>query len=94
MSNVPRPRTCVECASDFDCHDAATPRCDAPSSTCKPGVDACLADDPAEPGDDGPAGATVLVPNGAGVATYSGEICADPFDSGEWIENEPCWTID
>lgn len=53
---------CVGCTSDFDCFDPATPLCDEPTFTCVPGAALCSGDDGAENGDDGPAGASVLMP--------------------------------
>src|SRR5262249_44941125 len=73
--------TCVECASSFDCKTAAKPRCDTTVYACKAGVDQCLVEDPAEPSDDGPAGATLLVPDASGDAMHTAMICSSP--SGE-----------
>jgi hypothetical protein len=75
---------CVECATSFDCNNAALPRCDTAKSSCVAGVDSCMTDDAAEPGDDGPAGARALVPNGAGSATASGEICSLPRSEADF----------
>jgi hypothetical protein len=75
---------CVECATSFDCPSASAPVCDA-THACKRGVDSCASDDSAEPGDDGPAGATVLVPDGAGHATRSGFICSNPSSEADFI---------
>jgi hypothetical protein len=74
---------CVQCATSFDCTDAAAPRCDA-ANTCQTGVDTCLTDDPAEPHDDGPAGATVLVPDGTGYAAHSAQICSNPATEADF----------
>jgi hypothetical protein len=51
---------------------------------CVPGSAACIGDDGAEPGDDGPAGAPTLTPNGSGVATRNGAICAQPEDERDY----------
>jgi hypothetical protein len=75
---------CVECATSFDCKDPNKPRCDS-ANTCQPGVDSCLSDDPAEPNDDGPAGATVLVPDASGYAPHSGQICSSPSTEVDFI---------
>jgi hypothetical protein len=76
---------CVECASSFDCSDAALPRCDTSTATCVAGVDSCMSDDPAEPGDDGPAGARMLVPNGSGAASATGLICSTPRSEADFF---------
>lgn len=52
---------CGECALDVDCTSAAAPACDASTRTCV-AYSACVGDDGAEDGDDGPAGATNLTP--------------------------------
>jgi hypothetical protein len=69
---------CVQCGSSFDCTMPSASTCDATLHTCIAGVDQCSTDDLAEPNDDGPAGATVLVPDGDGVAQVSGLICSQP----------------
>src|SRR5262249_13015639 len=51
---------CVGGRSSFDCRSAGTPVCDT-SHSCVAGVDLCTADDPNEPANDGPAGATPIV---------------------------------
>lgn len=65
---------CVGCASDFDCTDPATPLCDEPTFTCVPGAALCSGDDGAENGDDGPAGASVLMPG----QLVQAAICNNP----------------
>lgn len=65
---------CVECMSSFDCASSSAPRCDLETNACSAGVDLCSADDGAEPTDDGPAGARILVPG----TPASGSICSDP----------------
>ena len=77
--------TCVQCASSFDCASAAAPRCDVTEHTCEAGIDQCLVDDPAEPADDGPAGATLLVPDGAGDASHTGKICSAPSTERDYL---------
>lgn len=76
---------CVECASSFDCKSSAAPRCDTSTATCVPGVDSCASDDPTEPGNDGPAGASALVPDASGVATASGLICSSPRTEADYF---------
>lgn len=76
---------CVQCASSFDCASATAPRCDVTSDTCTQGIDNCLVDDPAEPNDDGPAGATVLVPNASGDAQHTGQICSAPTSERDYF---------
>lgn len=72
---------CVECASSFDCTSAAAPRCDTETTTCSAGADECTLDDAAEPADDGPAGARVLVP---GVAE-TGRVCSQPRTEADFF---------
>lgn len=72
---------CVQCATSFDCKDAAAPRCDTSTYTCSPGVDACTSDDGGEPGNDGPAGAAVL----ASGASFDGLICAMPRTEADFV---------
>ncbi len=76
---------CVECASSFDCTAAADPLCNVTDHTCGPGVDQCLSDDAGDPEDDGPAGATVLVPDGSGDASRTGEICSTPLGESDFL---------
>ncbi len=76
---------CVECASSFDCKDAALPRCDTSNQTCIAGVDSCTSDDAAEPGDDGPAGARALVPDGSGAASATGQVCSSPRSEADYF---------
>ncbi|MCA9680346.1 MAG: hypothetical protein H6709_19010 [Kofleriaceae bacterium] len=77
---VCRDGQCVGCASDFDCDAPLLPLCNTTSGVCGPGVNACTGDDgaPTEDRDDGPAGATVLTPDGSGVAQATGKICNNP----------------
>jgi hypothetical protein len=72
---------CVECTSSFDCETSALPRCDATTNTCSVGVDQCVMEDAAEPTDDGPAGARLLVP---GVAA-AGTICSKPRGESDFF---------
>jgi len=72
---------CVECTSSFDCGTSARPRCEATTNTCMAGVDQCTVDDAAEPLDDGPAGARVLVP---GVAA-TGSVCSKPRTEADFF---------
>ena len=76
---------CVQCATSFDCTNPMLPRCDVAQHTCTPGIDQCTMDDAAEPADDGPAGATVLVPDGDGVAQHAGEICSQPSTERDYL---------
>jgi hypothetical protein len=71
---------CVECVTGFDCQSPTAPVCDGGTHRCKPGTGACTGDDgpPTENGDDGPAGARVLVPDGTGRASLPGHVCNDP----------------
>jgi hypothetical protein len=76
---------CVECSTSFDCASSAAPVCDDASFTCVAGASGCASDDPAEPGDDGPAGATVLVPDASGDAAASGQICSSPIGESDYV---------
>jgi hypothetical protein len=76
---------CAACASSFDCTAATAPVCDTAQNTCVAGVDQCLADDPAEPDDDGPAGATVLVPDSGGDAQHTNLICSAPASESDYF---------
>jgi hypothetical protein len=76
---------CVECATSFDCTDAAKPSCETTTHACAAGIDACLSDDPGEPANDGPAGATPLVLDGAGNGAISGQICSSPATEADYI---------
>ncbi len=75
---------CVECVTSFDCTSPTRPVCDA-SHACVAGVDSCLADDPAEPADDGPAGATVLAPDASGYAQVTEHVCSSPSSEADYI---------
>jgi hypothetical protein len=68
---------CVGCVTSFDCTAAAAPVCDA-SQACVAGTDSCTTDGSDEPGNDGPAGATMIVLDGSGHGVVSGKICSDP----------------
>ncbi|MGN6109097.1 MAG: hypothetical protein ACTHU0_28585 [Kofleriaceae bacterium] len=68
---------CVQCETSFDCRTRTAPRCNA-ANTCQPGIDACDYDDPADPFDDGPAGARVLAPDAHGHASALGLLCSTP----------------
>ncbi len=76
---------CVECVSSFDCHDAAASSCDAVSHTCAAGANTCYGDDASEPADDGPAGARVLVLDGANRGSVTGSMCASPTTEDDFI---------
>lgn len=76
---------CVECVSSFDCPDPDKPRCDLMALACAPGVDSCIADDSAEPRDDGPSGARVLALDAAGRATLTGSTCASPHGEADYV---------
>lgn len=69
---------CVECSTSFDCTNPDKPRCDRDEHRCEVGIDQCSSDDAAEPNDDGPAGATLLVPDGDGNCQRSATICSAP----------------
>ena len=72
---------CVQCTSSFDCTSASAPRCDLATNTCGAGVDECTVDDDAEPADDGPAGARVLVPG----TPATGSICSKPRSEADYF---------
>lgn len=69
---------CVECADSFDCTAPQESVCEGAAHTCVAGDTGCTGDDAAEPNDDGPAGAPLLVPDGTGHATRMGAICDVP----------------
>lgn len=71
---------CVQCAGSFDCTDPANAVCDTSHHTCGPGTDSCTSDDAAEPGDDGPAGATVL----SSGAPVSAHVCSVPRSEADY----------
>ena len=75
---------CVECGDSFDCTASNAPRCDGATNLCTAGTDMCSGDDAAEPADDGPAGATVLVPDADGAVTASGHICSAPRTEADY----------
>jgi hypothetical protein len=68
---------CVECVTSFDCLSAAAPVCDD-SHNCVVGIDGCTADDPHEPANDGPAGATPIDVGYGGTGSLVGQICSSP----------------
>lgn len=78
---------CVQCVTSFGCATSAAPRCSS-TNTCQPGVDACTSDDPADPGDDGPAGARGLALDAQGVATATGTICSSPRSESDFFAFE------
>jgi hypothetical protein len=68
-----------ECVSSFQCLTAAAPVCST-GGTCGPGPADCTGDDAADaaPGDDGPAGGTLV----AGTTqTFNRQLCAGPGES-------------
>jgi hypothetical protein len=77
---------CVQCASSFDCTDAAAPVCDKTTAACVASTDQCTSDDAVEPADDGPAGARTLVPNGSGAASATGTICSTPRGEADFYK--------
>jgi hypothetical protein len=79
---------CVECETGFDCVDPARPVCDSVADRCQPGVNQCARDDAHEDADDGPAGATALVPDAGGVATLTGTLCASPITERDFARFE------
>ena len=72
--------TCVQCATSFDCTLPTASLCDVVTSTCVAGTDLCTADDADEPNDDGPAGATVLVPG----TQVNAHVCSNPSTEGDF----------
>lgn len=68
---------CVQCVTSFECTSAGSPVCGT-TQTCAAGPSSCAGDDAAEPDDDGPAGATSIVVDGAGAAALTGKICSVP----------------
>jgi hypothetical protein len=78
---------CVGCSSSFDCADPAKPVCDTSTHVCGAGTGGCTGDDsmPPENGDDGPAGARVLVPDAQGRTTTTGHICNTPSSERDYF---------
>lgn len=70
---------CTECADSFDCTGPGAPVCDEVTNACTAGTDLCTGDDPAESGDDGPAGATDITPPDAQPLVTSASICNAPL---------------
>lgn len=68
---------CVGCTSSFDCSTSAAPVCST-SQGCVAGGDTCTSDGSDEPANDGPAGATQIVLDGAGHSSIAGKICSSP----------------
>ncbi|MEO7092755.1 MAG: hypothetical protein ABI175_05860, partial [Polyangiales bacterium] len=68
---------CVGCVTSFDCTSAATAVCGG-SQTCIAGSDQCLSDGSGEPGNDGPAGATMITLDGTGHSSIVGKVCSSP----------------
>ncbi len=76
---VCRDGRCAGCASDFDCDNPLLPLCNASTAACVGGFSGCTGDDVGrENGDDGPAGATALIPDGSGVVQLAGAVCDNP----------------
>jgi hypothetical protein len=79
---------CVECVSSFDCADADEPRCEVASHTCTAGDTCGYGDDGADPSDDGPSGARVLVLDTTGRASAAGTMCASLVPLGPRLASE------
>jgi hypothetical protein len=76
---------CVECVTSFDCHSADAPVCDD-SHACVAGVDACTGDDPNEPANDGPGGATPIDVGYTGTASITGQMCSSPASEADFAK--------
>lgn len=68
--------SCVECATSFDCTNAALPTCNATTHACVAATSGCASDDANAPGDNGPAGAPVVQLDANGRASAGGMICS------------------
>ena len=75
---------CVQCVTSFDCTTVAAPVCST-NQTCVAGVDQCTSDGTDEPANDGPAGATQLVPDGTGHASVVGKVCSTPSTEADFF---------
>src|SRR5204862_14202 len=73
------------CADGFDCTDPALPVCETAAHTCVEGDLGCAGDDAAEPYDDGPGGAPLLVLDGSGHASRTGAICDAPVTEADFV---------
>ena len=78
---------CVQCETSFECTSAASPVCGA-NQICALGADSCATDDAVEPADDGPAGATAIVLDGAGHSALTAKICSVPRTEYDYFSFE------
>lgn len=68
---------CVGCVTSFDCTSPGTPVC-GNAQMCIAGTDSCTSDGSGEPGNDGPAGASMITLDGTGHAAIAGKVCSSP----------------
>jgi hypothetical protein len=90
---------CVGCVDSFDCTMPQLPRCETAAHTCVDGDLGCTGDDAAEPYDDGPGGAPLLVLDGSGSGEVQGAICDVPsyeYDVVRFVVANPgeTWAFD
>lgn len=78
---------CVQCVTSFECTSATSPVCGA-NQVCAPGADTCTSDNATEPADDGPAGATPIVLDGAGASSIAAAICSVPRTEYDYFSFE------
>lgn len=82
-------RLCVACNNSFDCSDPTAPACDGTQS-CVVGYGDCVGDDAVENqkatgnSDDGPAGASELMPMPGTPAIVDAGICGTPAAESDW----------
>ena len=77
---------CVECATSFDCTNAAKPVCNSATHACIAApATACTSDDASAPADDGPAGAQLIVLDQFGSRAINGQICSAPLGQADYL---------
>ena len=77
---------CVACVTSFDCHSPDAPLCDGTSHSCVAGSDSCTSDDPGEPANDGPGGATPIVLGYGDAGSVTGQICSSPQSEADFAK--------
>jgi hypothetical protein len=80
---------CVVCTSDFDCADPTAPACveDADTGALSCGAfKQCAGDDASEDADDGPSGATELLPSGDTNTIKDHKICDTPAEESDYYK--------
>ena len=75
---------CVGCVTSFDCTSASLPVCGT-GQTCIAGTDSCTSDGSGEPGNDGPAGATMIALDVTGHSSIAGKVCSSPVTEYDYF---------